>query len=155
MSLLPRWLLQPVNHKGTESWVNKHPGDPGSALRLAHCQNSLSDSDPLLDCKKTLESTRVRPSQHLHDRKPFSTPPTMGQRVSPTQERQRSTPDRFGWPQMCGIRSKTSLWRSPLRHNATTRTESSVSGPLELIATKPARFGENGSLQQHSSRWWE
>ena len=51
-----------------------------------------------------------------------------------------------------GIRWKTSLWRSPLRHHTTTRTESSPLGPTRLTTTESIRFGRGDSL--HSALIW-
>ena len=36
LSFLSRWPLQSVNHEGTQSWVNKHPGDSESAPRTIY-----------------------------------------------------------------------------------------------------------------------
>ena len=57
-----------------------------------------------------------------------------------------SSHNAFGHSWICGIRWKTSLWRSPLSHNTMTQTEYPPLGPTELTATEPVRFGRSNSL---------
>ena len=89
----PRRFLQPVNHEGTESWVNRHPGDPGSNSS----RHTLSGRRPgqlrsTPELQGTLESTRARSSQRSHDREPSPACSKTELRVPP-----RSTTQSNSW----------------------------------------------------------
>ena len=89
----PRRFLQPVNHEGTESWVNRHPGDPGSNSS----RHTLSGRRPgqlrsTPELQETLESTRARSSQRSHDREPSPACSKTELRVPP-----RSTTQSNSW----------------------------------------------------------